>query len=200
MAIALPSSPLPNQAVPKLRVWGGPIGGDLGGEVQNIVLPGSRFAIDVTMPRMKPEPDGRIWASELVSARAKGSTVTMPFPQPGLAIGSPGSAAVNGGGQLGTVLQLLGMTPGYVVRKGQFFSILSGGRHYLHKSDADATVNGSGQVTLSISPMLRKSPTNGASVEFAAPVIEGFLEGNEQGWTQVRARTIGLQFTIAEAG
>jgi hypothetical protein len=200
MAIALPSTPLPNQAVPSLRVFGGVIEPPTGGEAQNIVRVGTRFAVNVTMPRLKPEPDGRIWTAALVSARAAGSRVTMPFPQPGLDIGSPGSAAVNGGGQLGNILQLLGMTVGYVVRRGQFLSIATGGRNYLHMATADTTVDGSGHVALPIAPMLRVSPTNSASVNFAAPVIEGNLEGSEQSWTLVRARTIGIQFTIAEAG
>jgi hypothetical protein len=199
MTIALPSTPLPNQAVPRLRVWGGPIGGDLGGEMQNIILPGTRFALDVTMPRMKPEPDGRIWPAALCAARARGSSVTMPFPQPGLDVGTPGSAVVNGASQLGSTLALSGMTAGYVIRQGQFLSIYTGGRHYLHQASADTIVAGGGTVSLPITPMLRKSPANGAAVEFAAPVIEGFLEGNEQAWTMVRARTIGIQFTIAEA-
>jgi hypothetical protein len=199
-ATALPATPLPNQAVAKLRVFGGTIEPPTGGEAQNIVRVGTRFAIDVTMPRMKPEADGRIWASTLVDARALGSTVTMPFPQPGLAIGNPGTPLVNGAGQLGTTINLAGLSAFYVVRKGQFLNVTAGGRLYLYKARADTAADINGLIALPITPPIRRSPAHASTVNLAAPAIEGFLEGNEQAWTHVRARTIGLQFTIAEAG
>jgi hypothetical protein len=47
-------------------------------------------------------------------------------------------------------------------------------------------------------PMLRGSPADNSAVEFAQPMIEGWLEGDSRSWSVARARTVGLQFTVIE--
>ena len=112
-------------------------------------------------------------------------------------VGTPGDARMNGGGQSGSVIVLRGMTPGYVVRDGQAFSIIHGGRRYLHISRSYQLVNGAGVVILPMAPMLRVSPADGAIVEFF-PKIEGLLEGDAQSWSLDVALNVGLSFTITE--
>jgi hypothetical protein len=51
---------------------------------------------------------------------------------------------------------------------------------------------------LAINPMIRTSPADNAVTEFAEPMVEGFLSGNETMWTVDVARTVGLSFTITE--
>lgn len=198
MGLALPDYPGPNEAVPEMRVFGGVITPPKGGASQNLRRLGSRYAMRITLPRMKPEPHGRLWASALSEAMEAGEAVEIAFPQPGLEIGNPGAAAINGAGQSGSVLNLKGMTPGYTIRKGQFFHFSHNGRKFLHSANEAKVVSGTGIVQLPIKPMLRVSPGDSVICEFVEPMIEGFLEGNRQSWTQQRARTVGLSFTIFE--
>ncbi len=100
------------------------------------------------------------------------------MPQPGLDIGNPGAPVVNGSGQAGLALMLRGFAAGYVVREGQFFSIIHGGRRYLHCAESDATANFSGGLILGLYPMLRIKPLDGAVCEFAKPYIEGIVAGS----------------------
>lgn len=53
--------------------------------------------------------------------------------------------------------------------------------------------------SVAITPQLRTAVAVGDSVELVAPYIEGYLEGDETGWTLEAARTVGLAFTVVEA-
>jgi hypothetical protein len=76
---------------------------------------------------------------------------------------------------------------------GQFFSLVANGVRYLHEVTA---INGQ---TLSINPSLKVAITGSETLEFAAPKIEGFLDGNEQETTIGMVGNVGLSFRINEA-
>ncbi len=187
MAIELPQPRLPQSAIPRLLDWGADQKAPMGGAFQRLNRLGNRFALVITYPRLKPEPDGRILAARLRRAKTEGALY--PFPQPGLDIGNPGAPVVNGADQSGSVLILRGFTAGYVLREGQFFSIIHGGRRYLHEASADAVATAAGGMTVSLNPMLRIRPANGAIVEVAKPYIEGIVDGS----------TIDIEQTIAKS-
>lgn len=187
MAIELPQPRLPQSAIPRLLDWGADQKAPMGGAFQRLNRLGNRFALVITYPRLKPEPDGRILAARLRRAKTEGAL--FPFPQPGLDIGNPGAPMVNGADQSGSVLILRGFTAGYVLREGQFFSIIHGGRRYLHEASADAVATAAGGMTVSLNPMLRIRPANGAIVEVAKPYIEGIVDGS----------TIDIEQTIAKS-
>lgn len=187
MSVLLPQPRLPQKAVPKLLDWGADQKAPQGGGTQRLNRLGNRFAIEISYPRLRQEPDGRVLSSALRRAKTEGARFA--FPQPGLEIGTPGSPVVRGSGQLGSTIALGGFVPGYVVRDGQFFSIVHGGRRYLHCASADRTADASGNLSLPIHPMLRVSPANGATCEFGQPYIEGLISGAE----------VPLEWTIAKA-
>ncbi|PTQ64455.1 hypothetical protein C8J45_103304 [Sphingomonas sp. PP-CE-3G-477] len=193
MSVILPNSPAPSDAVPSYLDWGGVLRPIFGGVLQKLLRLGDRFAIDVNLPPLTTEADGRIWTAMLMLAQRQGAVLS--WPQPGLIVGNPGAPAVNGTGQAGSILVLRGFQPGYVVRMGQFFSILHGGRRYLHFAAADGTANAQGLLQLPIGPMLRIRPSDGAVCEFAAPKIEGLLDGNTRDWTLNTALMTGLNVT-----
>ncbi|MEB3059408.1 hypothetical protein, partial [Parvimonas sp. D9] len=89
-----------------------------------------------------------------------------------------GNAVANGAGQAGSLLSMRGLAAGYTVKEGQYFSIIHGGRRYLHQSADTIAANGAGQIRLPIAPMLRINPQDGAVVEIAKPMIEGILDGD----------------------
>lgn len=197
MPITLPTPRLPQSATPRLMNMGSWQGG---GADQFVERLGTRWALDVQMPRLRPEPDGRVFGAALANAHASGDTVLWPWPQPGLDLGTPGTPRVNGANQAGKVLVADGFTAGYVPRAGQFFSIVSGGRRYLHQIAADVTANGSGQASLQLTTRLRVPPADNAVLEFGAPFIEGKLAGDSVQWTLAAYRIDPIAFSIEELG
>ena len=165
---------------PRLVDYGGALKAVLGGPTLNLLRLGTRHAIDITPRVMRAEPQGRIWSSRLRQAKIYGALFA--FGQDGLAIGAPGAPVVNGGGQTGSGLALRGFTPGYVVREGQAFSLVTGGRRYLYFAAADATASGAGALQLAIFPMLRAIPSDADVCEFSAPILQGLISGNEAAW------------------
>lgn len=165
--------------------FGGQLKPFLGGPVQTILRLGSRFAIDVTIPKMPAEPDGRIWSSRLSQAKIFGAL--MAFRQDGLTIGAPGNPVVDGAGQTGFSVNLRGFSAGYVVREGQAVPLVSNGRRYLYFAGAAAVAGSDGRATVAVWPMLRRSPADGDVCEVADPKIQGSISGNEVAWTRLTA-------------
>lgn len=183
-------------ATPRFLDWGGLMQPVLGGQGQRLDRLGSRHAIDVTVPPMAIEPDGRLWISRLKRGKTEG--VRMEFPQVDFPIGLPGSPLVDGAVAGGTTIPAKGFAASYAIREGQWFSVVHGGNRYLHSIAAAATAGGGGAASLTIHPMLRTPLSNNDVLEFAIPYIEGELEGDEFAWTLEMARTVGLSFTIKE--
>jgi len=189
MSILLPQPRLPNKAVPKYLDFGADQKSAMGGAYQRLNRLGNRFSLDISYPRLKPEPDGRILGAALRRAKTEGAL--FPFPQPGLIIGMPGVPVIDGAGQAGSLTVLRGFTPGYVVRAGQFFSIIHGGQRYLHcvNEGQDWQADNVGRLFLPIHPILRIVPANGAVCEFAQPYIEGIVSG----------ASIDIELTVAKS-
>lgn len=196
MTISAPASPLPQTATPKPITYGSWQEPAIGGVVTWLGFPGDRWSMTIVTPRLKPEPDARLWTAFLVGSI--GQPVRVPFPQPGLSIGSPGSPVVDGAGQSGLAIGLRGLIPGYVVRNGQFLSLTDGTHLFLERATADVTAGSDGRVTVPVWPLLRVSPANGSVANIAEPSIEGRLSGSQDGWTHRIARVDGLQFTVTE--
>ncbi len=198
MSVILPTSPAPTDGTqPSFLDWGGTLRPIFGGALQKLRRLGDRFAISVVMPPMTNADSGRVWIARLIRGRGEG--VVLPWPQPGFDPGAPGAPLVKGANQSGSTLAIDGFAPGYQVVEGQFFSIVHGGRRYLHVATADVVASAQGEATVSFSPMLRIKPADNAVCEFAQPMIEGLLGGDEQSWTPSAARTVGLTFSIQEA-
>ena len=196
MAILLPTDPVPQSWTPRVLDWGGELTPVLGGEVQRLNRLGDRLAVDVVLTPTQDAVAAQAYIARLRRARRDGAL--MAWPQLNLVIGNPGSPSVDGGGQAGSQLAIKGLTPGYAIREGQFFSLVTNGCRYVHMVTAALTVPASGLATLPIEPMLRVSPSNHDVIEFAAPKIEGLVSGLDRGWTVDIAGTVGLAFTITE--
>ena len=195
-AVTLPSLSWLATVKPRLGSFNAVLQPTLGGPVQKISRLGSRYAVDVSMPRL----DGataRAWLAAMMKAEAGGNTVIMAWPKPPPASGL-GTPLVNGAGQAGTSLIVDGLTASVTVKAGSFFSLTVAARNYLYSVTADTAANGSGQATLPIAPMLRASPADNAALAFTAPQIEGFISGNTVDWDMDVLTSYGLSFTLAE--
>ncbi|WP_174286628.1 hypothetical protein [Sphingomonas bacterium] len=182
--ILLPSNPgLQTDGVTMLD-WGGPLSPVNGGAVQTLMRLGTRHALEFTIPTMPTEPLGRQWAALLRLAKLYGAL--LPFGQDGFKVGAPGAPVVAGAGQSGSLLAIRGFTTGYAAKIGQAFSIVHGGRRYLHFV-ATQGLSVDGTLTLAIFPMLRIIPADGDVCEFARPMIQGSLSGQPPKWSRQTA-------------
>ncbi len=194
--IDLPDYPSPNGADIGLQDFGALLTPSLGGPVQRVNRLGSRFRIAVTMPPMKVK-DARKWISRLVRGKSEG--VRMELPLLDFNPGSPGSPLVNGAAQAGSSLILDGFTPNYILREGQPFSILTGGKHHLYLVATETIASGTGTATVPITPSLRRPHLDNDVCNFGKPMIEGFIGGDEFMWSLSIDYLTSLQFDIAES-
>lgn len=194
--IDLPLSPAPRDASPVPMDFGANLEPPLGGEVQRIDRLGSRWSIQVEMPPMKHEPNGRVFVSRLIRGISEG--VRMAFPLLGFDPGAPGSPVVSGSGQSGRTLNIKNATAGYVFKEGQFFSLIRGTRRHLYKVDADVTVSGGGTAALPIWPMLRAQHLDGDVLEVTEPKIEGLITADQLAWQMSLGDFSGLSFELRE--
>lgn len=186
----------PQASSPHLLDFGGFLTPALGGPVQRVDRLGNRHAIDVTLPPMRPEPNGRIWVSRLKRAKTEGAF--MRFPQLGLLNRALGAPVVASDVAAGRSLSIAGLFPGSAICEGQWFSVIHAGRRYLYSADAQAVAGADGTATITFTPLLRAPLTAGDVIELASPRIEGLLL-EDFGWSVDKARTVGLSFTLTEA-
>lgn len=193
--IDLPLDPSPRGATPALMDFGAILRGPLGGPLQRVDRLGNRWRISVTMPPLKGAV-ARIWLARLVRGKSEG--VRMPLPLQGFDPGAPGSPLVDGAGQAGRALAIRNATPNYAFREGQFFSIVTGGRHHLTMVDGEVIVGADGKATLPISPALRVQHLDGDALAVGGPMIEGMIVGDELAWEMQLAHFTGLSFDVEE--
>jgi len=158
---------------------------------QELLRKGSRYALTFQMPPMR-----YVTSMDWDDLMAEGDTVVMKVHQPGFDTGAPGTPRVNGAGQSGSALVIDGLTNGYVIRKGQFLSVITQGRRFLYRAKANVTVSG-GTATVPLRTMLRFPPGDNDVVEIAQPMIEGFVRDLGE-WSVGIDRLVGLQFTVRE--
>ena len=191
--IDLPVYPGPARVGWTLIDFGGNQGGVLGGTTQRINRLGNRWRCEIAMPPMPPAL-AREWAAALVSGQRQG--VRMKVREASTPAGSPGAVLVAGADQIGFELDVDGGTIGHVIKGGKWFSLLTGGRRYLHQVAASVQLSGTG--TLAIEPALRVIPADNSPVELAVPQIEGLL-GDVPSWVIDETRMVrGFSFTIEE--
>ena len=91
-----------------------------------------------------------------------------------------GNLTVNGGTQSGTSLVCDGATAGVnnYLRAGDYISF----NNELHMVIADANSDGSGNVTLSIAPPIRKTPADNTIVTYTNPVSGVFMLAGPASW------------------
>lgn len=198
MAIDLPDYPAPASVTPALMDFGSVLQPGLGGPTQKINRLGNRFSISVTMPAMKVPKLGRIWLSRLIQAQTQGARMRWPLQGVKSPPVSSTGIKIADGGQTGSTLICYGGVPNAVYKEGQFFSILTNGRHHLYMLTDEVIFNVEGTAPLPIAPMLRVNHGPSDSLFFDPPFFEGILIGDRREWEWSIANFVGLQFEIQE--
>jgi hypothetical protein len=190
--LTLPTVPAPRSMSIELVTAKNTLTPAFGGSDQELLRKGTRYALSFEVG-----PMAYATSMDWDDLMAEGDTVLMRVYQPGLVIGTPGTPLVNGAGQAGTSLVIDGLTAGYVIRKGQFLSIVTAGQRYLYRARASATANGSGQATVQFRNMLRRPPADNDVVEIAQPMIEGFVKDMSMGAVGPDG-LVTISFTVRE--
>ena len=197
MPVTLPTCPYPTDYQVLLRDFGAVLTPFLGGPEQRINRLGMRFGLRLTMPPMDAD-EGMVYLSRLLQGRQ--STVILPWPLLDFDSGTPGSPLVSAAVASGTAIPIKGLTPGYQVKEGQFFSVIHSGRRYVYMFTADATANGSGNLSAAIFPLLRTALSTNDVIEIAQPKIEGLvLPGEEISWQIGLDNAREFSFSVLEA-
>ena len=164
-----------------------------GGADQRLSRKGSRFAIDISIPALSAAGCGMGLIADLLRGETETLVLEIPEHLPAVAYGAP----VANGVSTGSVLAVKGLTPGAVIRKGKFLSIILSGQRFVYMVTAEMTVPAGGLASLPIWPMLRRPTIDGAVIELAAPKIEGFIEPG-QDWSINSLKAVGMSFTLKE--
>lgn len=159
----------------------------LGGPTQRIARMGDRWTYKVDCHPMRSRQAGPFLTALLQGLTEK---VLIEIKQDGVDTSAYSNGAVVGSAT-GRTLNHSGGGPAKFV--GQFFSVIKNGVRYLHQISAVSSG------TLTFHPMLKVPLVAGDILEFGAPKLEGFLEGNSQGWSVGRVSNLGLSFAVVEA-
>jgi hypothetical protein len=166
------------------------------GDLLRLNRMGDRYAFDVELPAMRDVAAQEGWGD----LDDRDATLTLLIPQPGRIVQPQGLPRVNGAGQSGSSLILDGLTPQTVIRKRQWLNVTTGGRLFLYRAKSEVVANASGQVTVPLQTMLRRSPSDNDVVELEQPRIEGFATPTEDCWAIDVAGLVRPAFTIEERG
>jgi len=165
------------------------------GPAQRIDRLGSRWAFQFASVPMDLEPDGRRWGALFDQAEVEGGIFRIR--QPGLNVGAPGLPLIAADTPLGRSLPLAGLTPGCVIRLGQWLSVIVDGQRYLDRAMEQVIAESDGTATVTIKYLIRSPMSEGDVVEIAVPKIEGSVDGAfGGGWGN--DRTTSFSFTVRE--
>lgn len=193
--LTLPTSPGPNAVNPRLLDFGMILRPATGAPAQHFARPGSRFAVDVSFPPMRPDT-ARPFVRRLIAGKTEGLRIY--FPLLGVTQGNPGSPLVKTATAGGTSLPLKGLTAGYAFKEGWWLTVIdAAGVYYLHTIDADGSADGSGDATPTVRPPLRAALAVNDVVLLQRPMIEGLVT-SDASWELPTNRLVQLSFTLEE--
>lgn len=176
--IELPTTIKPNSIEPKLLDYGFV---QRGAASLRVDRAGNRWAITFNWPIIPRELIDE-YTSDLSRAKRKGLKQPIPLLNNQ---GLPGSPVVDGAATGSSeTFAVRGFTANYAARKGFWLTIVEAatGKAFLHRMASTVTADALGDATLDVEPPLRAPFADGDTIEFSAPWIEGFIDGDEYGW------------------
>lgn len=167
----------------------------LSGAVQTIEMPGARWKASFMMENLT-EADAAILQAFLVTLRGRAGRFYLynfarMMPR-GTISGTP---LVKGAAQTGNTLIIDGCTVGSTLLAGDYFAV----NGELKMVVANATANGSGEMTLTIEPPLRASPADNAAVTTYQPTATFMLASDEAKWSTAPGKISNFPIDCIEA-
>jgi len=198
--IELPATPAPVGVKFKQIDFGSTITPPTGGPDQRVNRLGNRWSVEVTMPPMPNLEIGQRFVSRLIRGKSEG--VRMALPMLGTSSGDVGTPRLALSPGVGRTIDVKNIIADHEIREGQFFSIETGGRHYVYMSNVDVMTSSApdpaSQATIQVSPLLRIAHAINDGVHFERPFIEGLIYGDADEWEIGLTRNVELVFEIRE--
>ena len=157
-----------------------------------------QISVDVSLPPMEIADAAR-WIGFLIKLRGRVGSFLWGDDSWTLQGAAGGTPLVNGASQTGLTL----ITDGWpnstlVLKEADVIQIGAGATAELKRVTADATTNGSGQVTIDIWPQIRTSPGDNTAIVTSSPKGLFRLSDNRRGWKVNEAIHFGIQFRAEE--
>jgi len=167
----------------------------LNGSVQTQELPGARWKVSVDYPPLE-DSDAALMRAFLVKLRGQANRVALwPFDRQTPRGTAGGTPLVMGASQTGASLITDGWTVGATLLEGDFFQVGT----QLFMVAANATANGSGQMTITVEPPIRTSPADNAPLTTNKPSATFMLMDQEIGWDVQTRGLSDFSFDLIEA-
>lgn len=165
---------------------------------------GQRFEADITLPPMS-RVDAEVWNTFFIKLYGQFGTFLLGDPNSatprGTASSSAGTPVVNGASQTGDTLNIDGVPAsqtGYL-KAGDYIQLGSAATARIYKVLDDADSNASGEVSLTIYPDLRSSPSDDATVIVTSAVGLFRLTTPTHNWSISSDGIYSMTFGAAEA-
>lgn len=141
-------------------------------------MAGARWRASYSLPAMNRYQAGP-WIAFFLKLKGRVNTFNAFDPDWKTPLGpAGGTPLVKGASQTGTSLLIDGCTPSVLfLRAADVFSV----NGEMKRLTADATANGSGEVTLNFEPYLRSSPADNAAITVTRPTCTMILTDDSQG-------------------
>jgi len=150
----------------------------LSGSVQTVEMPGAKWKASFQLENLS-EADAATFQAFLVQLRGKAGRFSLyNFARSEPRGTQRGAPLVKGASQTGTTLAIDGCTVGATLLAGDYFAV----NGELKMVVADATADGSGNMTLSFEPPLRSSPADNAPLTLVQPTATFMLLSDESKW------------------
>lgn len=187
MAITIPSFPRSANTKITLKTSAVDLVPPHGGATQRVARLADRWVYEVELRPMRAAQAGPFIVPLIQGLAQKVIAIVV---QNGVDLTPYSNGTVNGAVTGGSSLVHAG--GGATKFVGQYFSIVKNGVRYLHM------VTGVSGQTLNFLPPLKTSLAGGETLEFGAPKIEGFIDGDEHSWTIGLVAEVGMAFRIVE--
>lgn len=151
----------------------------LSGATQTVEFPGARWKVSFMVENLT-EADAATLQAFLLRLRGRSGRFTLHnFARPAPRGTIAGTPLVKGAGQTGTTLAIDGVTAGTTLLAGDYFAV----NGELKMVVADATADGTGQMTLTFEPPLRAAPADNAAITTDKPTATFMLTDDEAKWS-----------------
>lgn len=167
----------------------------LSGAVQTVEMPGARWKAAFSLENLGAADAALVQAFMAKLRGRAGRFYLHNFARPTPRGTIAGTPLVKGASQTGASLLIDGCTVGTTLLAGDYFGVNS----ELKLVVADATANGSGEMTLTFEPPLRSSPADNAAITTASPKAVFMLTGDETKWTSRAPSLTTTPFNCVEA-
>lgn len=202
MAIELPAPPRFRSVQFGLRPRTAVFASPTSGKIQSLELPGAYWSGVYEVGRLTLADFGewRAFISGLMGAAGRFNAFDPSFTKPFGAFDSGlDTPLVKGAGQTGKSL----ITDGWrnsgvnLLKGGDYFELTLNSIKRLFLATADASSDGSGNMTISMVPPLQESPADNLALVLSTPKVEMMLAGDSEGLWNVPVNKLISGFTFA---